>query len=35
MPNKTKHLHCKPKELSKIKTRKTGRNAAIWKYQKH
>ena len=35
MPNKTKHLYCKPKENSKIKTINTERNAAIWKYQKH
>ena len=29
MPNKTKHLHCKLKENSKIKTRNAGGNAAI------
>ena len=28
------YIHCKPKENIKIKTRNTGRNAAIWKYQK-
>ena len=30
-----KYLHCKPKKNFKIKTRNTGRNAAIWKNKKH
>ena len=35
MPNETQHLHCKPKENIKIKTRNIGMNAVIWKPQKH
>ena len=33
--NQNKAFHCKPKENIKVKTRKTGRNTTIWKYQKH
>ena len=33
--NQNKALHCKPKESIKMKTKNAGKNAAIWKYQKH
>ena len=33
--SQTKTLHCKPIESIKMKTKNTGKNAAIWKYQKH